>query len=257
MEQLTWRQMNLRIGEQISEFRDIQSGMHIGLLATTRGGKTTLVTGANQGNGLLSHFEDALVIDSTGDPGYIKDYGKPYPKYGGIHGHRRLSVSSMDSKSREKIFRAIRKAKSQGNIAIYVDELRQIVDGKYFDLGKLLDEQWLFAAKHGVSLIAGTQAPRWLPGAFYDQSKMAFVFGIRDIRTRKRLVEIGGGSVDGRELDSVISTLKRYQFCHIGIDGELCVSKFEIRKPKEEKEPNRKNEIKNVRVIRPGLTIPK
>src|SRR5215469_17803686 len=140
MELLSWHKMNQVIGEQVQEFRDIRSGVHIGLLATTRGGKTTLVTGANQGNGILSHFENALVVDSTGDPGYIKDYGKPLQRYGGIHGHRRLSVSSMDSKSRDRIVRAIRKARSQGNIAIYIDELRQIVDNKYFGLEKLLDE---------------------------------------------------------------------------------------------------------------------
>lgn len=238
-----WNEMNALIGEEIDEFRKINSGIHIGLLATNRGGKTTLVTGANQGNGLLSHFEDVLVIDSTGDPGFIKDYGKPIQKYSGIHGHRRLSVSSANPQSRSSIIRAISKAKSQGSITIYVDELRQLVDPKFFGLLPMLEDVWLFGAKHNVSLIAGTQAPRWIPGAFYDQSKMCFVSKMRDARTRKRLGEIGGGGVDGKLLDSIVANLERYQFAHIGIDGDISISKFELNKSKP-KEPEKKNSIK-------------
>lgn len=229
-------------GEHVNEYRKIKSGIHVALLGTTRGGKTTLATGGPSGNGILAHFEDVLVIDSTGDPGYIKDYGKPVKKFGAIRGHQRLSVSDMSPKSKEKIYKSIQKAVNQGNVAIYADELRQLVDKKFFGLGPLFDHVWLFTAKRGISLIGGTQAPRWLPGSFYDQSKVHFIFGMRDRRAMKRLAEISG---DVDTLEMVIPNLARYEFAYVGLDGSVSISKFKI----PPKQPPRKT------VKESGLTV--
>lgn len=226
---LHWNVLQDQVASEINEFRKINSGIHIAMMGTTRGGKTTLATGGKSGNGLLSHFEDVLVIDSTGDPGFISEYGKPLNRYGGIHGHRRLTVSDMSAASREKIAKTIGRAVRQGNIAIYADEVRQLTDKKFFGLGPLFDHIWLFTAKRGVSLIGGSQAPRWLPSAFYDQSKMHFIFGIRDIRARKRMYEISG---DIDTLEPIVPTLPRYWFAYVGLDGDVSVSKFELNSRK-------------------------
>src|SRR5512146_91705 len=224
IEYVAWPYMHERIGEQIDEFRKINSGIHISLLGTTRGGKTTLTIGGNNGtDGILSHFENCLVIDSTGDPGAIKSYGKPVKKFGSIEGHRRLSVGDMSRPTREKIYKYIQKAVGQGNIAIYADEFRQLTDKKYFGLAPVFDYIYLFTAKKNVSLIAGTQAPRFVPSTFYDQSKMQFIFGMRDRRAMKRLAEISG---DVDTLEDVIPNLRRYEFAHVGTDGEVNISKY-------------------------------
>ena len=222
---VSWSELENLFAEQLNEFRKINSGMHVALLGTTRGGKTTLATGGKSGKGLLSHWEDCLVIDSTGDPGAIKDYGKPVAKFGAIRGHRRLSVSNMNERTRETIYRYMNRAAAQGNVAIYVDELRQLADKRFFNLEPILNHTWLFTAKRGVSLIAGSQAPRWLPSSFYDQSKTHFIFGMRDRRAMKRLAEISG---DVDTLENVIPNLRRYEFAYVGIDGEVLISKFKI-----------------------------
>lgn len=229
---LKWPDMSALFSEHLYEFQKINSGMHVALLGTTRGGKTTLATGGKSGQGLLSHWEDVLVIDSTGDPGAIKDYGKPVGMMRGkIRGHRRLSVSDMSDDSRRKIYRWMNRAVQQGNIGIYVDELRQLADKRFFNLEPILNHTWLFTAKRGVSLIAGSQAPRWLPSSFYDQSKTHFIFGMRDRRAMKRLAEISG---DVDTLETLIPNLERYQFAYVGMDGDVYVSKFKmqpVRKP--------------------------
>lgn len=228
---VTWDQMDSLISEEIEEFRSIKSGVHIALLGTTRGGKTTLATGGgNSERGILRHFEDVLILDTTGDPGAISDYGKPLAKFGAIHGHRRLTVGDMSTDTKVKVHKAISKAVKQGNVAIYADELRQLCDKKYFGLGAMMDYLWLFTAKKGVSLIGGSQAPRWLPGAFYDQSKIHLVFGVRDKRSRIRLSEIGG---DTETLLDTIPSLKRWEFCHVGLDGDVSVSKFQMTQPRK------------------------
>ena len=224
---LPWENVNALFAEHLNEYRKIKSGMHVALLGTTRGGKTTLATGGPTGNGILAHWDDVLVIDSTGDPGFIKDYGKPIQRFGKLKGVQRLSVSDMSSASREKIYKAIQRGIRQGSIAIYADEIRQLVDKKFFNLGPLLDHTWLFTAKRDVSLVGGSQAPRWLPSSFYDQSKTHFIFGMRDRRAMKRLAEISG---DVDTLEVVIPNLGRWEFAYVGIDGNVSVSKFAMPK---------------------------
>lgn len=246
---ITWDQMDTLIKDEIGEFRSIKSGVHIALLGTTRGGKTTVATGGgNSERGLLRHFEDALILDTTGDPGAISDYGKPFSKFGAIRGHRRLTVGDMTIDTKRKVHNAISKAVKQGNVAIYADELRQLCDKKYFGLGPVMDYLWLFTAKRGISVIGGSQAPRWLPGAFYDQSKLHLVFGVRDKRSRMRLSEIGG---DTETLMETIPTLQRYEFAHVGLDGDVSVSKFQLVKPKKVVRVARDNqEDKRIRIMR-------
>lgn len=223
-----WPQLDSLIKDQITEFAEINSGIHIAMLATTRGGKTTLATGGSStpGKGILGNFENVLVLDTTSDPGVIHDYGKPVQKYRGrIEGHRRLTVGDMKIETKRKVHGYMQKAIKQGNVAIYADEVRQLADRKFFGLGPMLDHIWLFGAKHGVSLIGGSQAPRWLPSSFYDQSKMHFIFGMRDRRAMKRLAEISG---DVDELERTIPNLDRFHFAHVGIDGEVRTSVYNL-----------------------------
>lgn len=225
--------MDSLIAEQVQEYQRIRSGIHVSMIGTTRGGKTTLATGNGDRNrGLLRHFEDALILDTTGDPGSISEYGKPLNRVGAIHGHRRLTVTDMTTKSKEKVHKAIQKAVRQGHIAIYADEVRQLADKKYFGLGPTLDYLWLFTAKKGVSLIGGTQAPLFVPGAFYDQAKMHFLFHIRDEYRMKRLAEIGG---DTKLLKQVIPQLERFEFAHVTMDGEVYISKFDLKPQRQQK----------------------
>lgn len=208
----------------LETYSRMKSGMHVALLGTTRGGKTTLALG--KGNGLLRHWENCLVIDSTGDPGEIKDYGKPLSKRGKIKGHERLTVSDSSERSREKIYRALDRAVRQGNMVIYADEIRQLADRDFFNLQKILEHIWLFTAKRGVSLVGGTQAPRWVPSPLYDQSKSHFIFSMRDRRAMKRLAEISG---DVDTLETLIPNLKRFEFAYVGIEGDVVRSKFEMQ----------------------------
>lgn len=231
---LPWQSLNDLIQESIDEYRKMRSGIHISMLATTRGGKTTLATGGQKdpGHGILGHFEDALIIDSTADPGILSQYGKPLNKFGSIHGHRRITVSNMSNDSKMAIWKAMERARKQGNIAIYVDEVRQLASKEFFGLGDALNHIWFFGAKKGVSLIGGTQQPVFVPAPFYDQAKLHFLFHMRDIRRVKRLGEIGG---DTEQLFQVIPTLKRHEFAFVDLDGNVTVSKYEI--PSRKKEP--------------------
>lgn len=205
---------------------DIQPGYHMGLICPTRGGKTTLALG-----GLLPHFENVLVIDSTADPKPpMLDWGKPIGRWDkNLEGHRRLTTTDMTGESADKIHGVLSRAFRQGDIAIYLDEIRQMADKKFLGLGAVLDHLWLFGGKRNITVIGATQAPRWVPSSFYDQSRMHFLFRIRDDRAMKRLAEIGG---DYNSLKDLIPTLDKYEFAYVNPDGDVMgTSMFPYKPP--------------------------
>jgi hypothetical protein len=205
---------------------DLKKARHFALLAPTRGGKTTLAVDPIEGI-IPRIYKDVpvLIVDSTSDPNPpMIDYGEKLGKYGPIKGHRKVTVGDFTNASKEKIYRAIDRAYKQGNVVIYIDEVRQVADPRFFGMQRLLEHIWLFGGKRGIVLGGGTQAPRWVPSAFYDQSKCHFIFRIRDQRSRKRLSEISG---DIDTLNNVVPSLKEFEFAYVNPDGDVTVSKLE------------------------------
>lgn len=208
---------------------DMTRGNHVAVIAPTGGGKTTLVT-----KGILPQFgqdHDILLIDSTADP-KLSQYGKPYPKYGKIQGLRRLTIADMSAESIVKVHKAMNRAYKQGGVVVVFDEVRHITDGKYLGLSGAAESLWLFSRKRENLVVGLTQAPRYVPSAFYDQSKLHFIFRIRDKRAMLRLAEIGG---DYDTLKAVAPTLGKYEFAFVNSDGDVTTSKFDLpkREPKQ------------------------
>jgi hypothetical protein len=218
-----WRKLRDQIKEELTS--DLTHGNHFSVIAPTGGGKTTLVT-----KGLIPMFDsiaDVLLIDSTGDPKLAK-YGKPYRSVGGIKGIRRLSTADVSLASSDKVRSALEKAYKQGETVTIFDEVRHITDKRYLGLQANAEYMWLFSRKR-KNLVGGlTQAPRYVPSAFYDQSKLHFIFKIRDRRAMLRLAEIGG---DYDTLKEVCPMLKKYEFAYVNSEGDVVISKFDLKAP--------------------------
>jgi len=213
---LSWESLNQRLSQDFSE---LDWKPHISIIAPTRGGKTTLAL-----RGILPHFQNALILDTTGDPkAPMKNYGEPLKKWGKIEGHKRLTLSSMSSDSKRKVHAALDKAFNQGDVTIYVDEIRQLCDKRFLAMQPAMEHIWLFGAKRGVNVIGATQAPRFVPSAFYDQSHVHFIFKIRDKRSQKRLSEISG---DVDTLDAIAPNLDMFQFAYVNPMGDVVRSTY-------------------------------
>lgn len=224
-----WKELRPLIKTELTG--DLTRGNHVLIAAPTGGGKTTLGT-----MGILPMFHnvaDILVIDSTADP-KLSDYGKPYPKYGKIKGLRRLSVHDLSPAATDKIHKAMNRAYKQGNCIVFIDEIRHIVDPQFLGLKAAAESLLLFSRKRENIVVGLTQAPRWIPSAFYDQTRLQFIFKIRDKRTLQRLAEIGG---DTETLKAIVPNLAKYEFAYVNSDGDVTTSLFEIPKaqPKERK----------------------
>lgn len=221
-----WFDLRPLIKEELTA--DLTHGNHVAIIAPTGGGKTTLAV-----KGIIPMFRDranVLLLDTTADP-KLSNYGKPYSKFGKNEGIRRLTVNDLSPESTMKIHKAMNKAYKQGNTVIVFDEVRHITDGKYLGLRAAAESLWLFSRKRENVVIGLTQAPRYVPSAFYDQSRLHFIFRIRDKRAMLRLAEIGG---DYDTLKQVLPTLPKFDFAYVNSDGDVTTSRFEL--PPERRE---------------------
>ncbi len=105
----------------------------------------------------------------------------------------RVVVYDDTDRAKLQVKRVLDQVYDEGNWIVVVDETRAISDPRSPGLGlqPLLDRMWLRGRSRGISVIAGTQAPRWVPSAFYDQCQFVWSSRIRDERAHQRIMEIG------------------------------------------------------------------
>lgn len=120
-----------------------------------------------------------------------------------------LIVDDNRAQAREQVANALDLAYREGDWTIVIDETRAISDPRSPGLGlqPLLDRLWLRGRSRGINVIAGTQAPRWVPSSFYDQCNFVWCSRIRDENAQKRVMEIG--SMTKEHLPYVAAVRKR------------------------------------------------
>src|SRR6266540_669341 len=103
---VSWEVLNQQLSK---DFHELNWKPHIAIVAPTRGGKTTLAI-----KGIMPHFTNALILDTTSDPNPpMRGYGEPLKKYGPIEGHRRLTISAMDWENKNKVHKALERVFAQ------------------------------------------------------------------------------------------------------------------------------------------------
>lgn len=204
-------------------------GEHVAIVAPTGGGKTFLAT-----RGLLPvapNTRDVAILDPTDDPG-LDAFGRAVRRLrrlreveGDEPDWRRLEGASIGDDERERFGEALGRVYADGKWTVYVDELRILSDSAYLGLPKTLERLWLFGRKRGLTLVAATQAPRYVPSAFYEQSKWHYIFGVKDRRAIDRLGEIQG---DVDRIRAHVPLLEPHSFLVSDPAGRLAISRVEV-----------------------------
>lgn len=195
------------------------AGEHVSIVCQTGGGKTFLFM---RGLAPLMEDEQLIIFDVKGDDPEING-----PKIRHIthlptrmekrllHGEKPRSqwyhyMASRQDDTRRFIDACYR----QGHIALYFDEIRALTD-KTPGLGLVsqIDAMWLRGRSREVTIIAGTQAPRFVPSSFYEQARHLYIGALLDRRAQRRLEEIGG---DSDAIEDVVSHLALYEYLYIG-----------------------------------------
>lgn len=226
-----------------------EPGQHFSVVAPTGYGKSRLIV-----RGLLPRFTHTVTLDVKGDDPELttKAAGKRVPSFptkfdlararlSGDNPNMRFRVHPGDLGPRAKaafdgVFRhawaAGKARKAKGSWLLNVDEARIMAD--HLGMERHLTTGWVLGRSRGITMLAGTQAPRYVPSEFYDQVSWLAIGRFRDDRTLKRLAEIGGTVGDNADVRRILPTLERSktrrEFLLLGPDDLAVITSWEPTK---------------------------
>lgn len=204
-----WEQISIptrswaAVQRRVDELWKPEFAPHHSIMGQNGSGKTHLIV-----HGLLPLCTDdkVLIIDNKGDDPVINAAGAKRVR----HIPRNLRRATMDDgkpksgwyqlvvyddtpRAQDQVGNALRQIYAEGNWVVVVDETRAVSDPRSPGLGLQpeLDRLWLRGRSRHISVIASTQAPRWVPSSFYDQCQFVWCSRIRDERAHQRIQEIG------------------------------------------------------------------
>ena len=221
-----------------------EPGQHFSVVAPTGYGKSLLIV-----RGLLPRFTHTVTLDVKGDDPELARAGQRVPRF-----PTRLDIAKAELSDRNPHYRfrvhpgglgtsakaafddVFRKAWAQGSTRrakgswlINIDEARIMAD--HLGMEKHLTTGWVLGRSKGITMLAGTQAPRYVPSEFYDQVSWLAIGRFRDERTLKRLSEIGGTVGDNTDIREILPNLERSktrrEFLILGPDDFTAITSWE------------------------------
>lgn len=197
---------------------------HHSLIGQNGSGKSYMIV-----NGLLPlcQYDRVCIFDSKGDdpvlaragarpirqlPHRIKrqltDRNKPNDAW------YRMVLYDDRERAQDQAAQALESIYAEGDWIVILDETRALSDPRSPGLGlqPLLDRMWLRGRSRHISVVAATQAPRWVPSSFYDQCQFVWSSRIRDERAHVRMREIGSMS---KELIPQIAAVRKRRWIYM------------------------------------------
>lgn len=195
-----------------------KAGEHVSIISQNGGGKSFLFM---HGLAPLIEDEQLIILDVKGDDPEInssqarKITQLPNRLQKRVHGdkpegHWYHFMAIRQSETRTLLDAAYR----EGHMSLYFDEARALTDKTPgLGLSAQIDALWLRGRSREITVIAGTQAPRFVPSSFYEQARHLYIGTLLDRRAQQRLEEIGGNS---DAVKAVVAGLALYEFLYIG-----------------------------------------
>lgn len=229
IKEASWRSVR----DYLDENWDIKNSPHISVVGMTGTGKSYLMT---RGILPLCLYDHVLIIDVKGDDETLRGFGKPVkaiPRHdfdmrNVIRGNKkaeprrwwyRLVIPEDPKAGHEVLKTALQRVYSEGHWIVVVDETRALTDSQApgYNVRTYLEQIWLRGRSRGVALVAMTQAPKWVPGTFYNAPSFLFISRVNDEDSQKRLREVGG--IERAHLP-VISNIPRRVWLFIAEGGD-------------------------------------
>lgn len=225
MDSLTWA--------EFQNYLDFKQGEHATLIGPTGRGKTTLALA-----GLIPQQPFVVVMAAKPrDPlisdlrkqGYLitEEWPPPEPRtlFNRVVFWPRIESMEDLEKQKDAFRNALTEIYRSKGWCVYLDEARYIT--QFLQLERITETLWLQGRSLGISLVCGTQRPRWIPLSAYDQATHLFFWKDSDEQNIKRLCEMA--PVSATELRTVMEGLDRHQFVYINTRSDLwLVSQVEL-----------------------------
>lgn len=219
------------VSKYVNQAWDPENTPHHSIIGLTGSGKSYLAV-----NGILKpmcSMDRVILLDTKGDDPLVSGVGKAVRELPRETWYKKLTrrPEPMDSwwrivvhedraKAQQQVYDVLTRVYREGNYVIFADELYDLTAPKApaLNLGPQVETIYRKGRSRRVSLIAATQAPRYVPTSFYDQASFAWIGRLRDEDKQKRLLEIGG--LSKKELPH-IATLQRRQWLLSADNGEF------------------------------------
>jgi hypothetical protein len=209
-----------------------KQGEHVTLLGTTGSGKTTLALEILPRRDYVVAFGTKRLDDTFSGllkRGYTRINSWPPPP-----GIRKVllwphldGIAARDVKpfQREVFGDALNEIYQEGAWAVFLDELRYITDILN------LDEEYELLMQQGrslhISVLGGTQRPRFIPLVAYDQATHLFFWRENDNENIKRIAGIGWSNRE--EVEAIVSSLPPKTFLYLDTrTGKMAISKVKL-----------------------------
>ena len=199
-----------------------KQGEHFTIIAPTYGGKSVLAV-----KGLLPLWEHTITLDAKGEDETLRLSGRTIRHHPNFVDRRRASrfhvllphdmeqAASLALTSLKHVF-------SEKGWLVNIDELRLFTDRQYLPkfqkaLPAMVEKIWLYGRSRGITLLSGTQAPRFIPSAALEQARHFLIGRTTRKDALDRLGEISFGDVD--LIRAIVPTLDDFEFLYLNARG--------------------------------------
>lgn len=196
-----------------------KQGEHVTFLASTGGGKTTTALGILP----IRKYDVAFVTKAKDEvlfPGLRKQGFKEVREWvpNAEHEPKVLlrpapqDTSLKEEKREREAFRyALDYMFQAGGWCCYFDELKYITDD--LNLSREVNKLYLQGRSLGVSLVANSQRPAWIPQVALNQATHLFIGSLTDRRDLDRAAEVAAGKA--MTVRSVVPDLDMFEFLYV------------------------------------------
>lgn len=202
-----------------------EQGEHVTLIGPTGLGKTTMI------RALLPKRRYVVFVatkprDSTVDKLEAQGFRvtrRWSPQYDRTVLWPRLRDPADIATQRAEVAAMLDDAYRQGGWTVVLDELRYVTD--FLKLSRPVQLLLLQGRSLGVSVVSGSQRPRYVPLEAYSQARHLFLWKTRDRQDLMRLGDFSG-NVSPVEVGRALRLLPdRYACLYLGADGKLAITK--------------------------------
>jgi len=223
--------------EFLDEYFVWRQGEHVTLIGPTGSGKTTLTNEIldkrsyilffstkqrddTQAQLLTQGFRTAATFDEV-----HTDIGRYWVIKPKLNKKEAVSVSAIKRRQQTVFQDSLMKAFRQGSWTIVLDEVRYLTG--YLGLSDEVELVSLQGRSERVSLVCGTQRPRWVPLEVYANATHLFFWRNPDRGDINRVAELVGVA-DRREIMSVVGNLPFHHVLYYNVQtGEMLTTVVE------------------------------
>lgn len=210
-----------------------RQGEHVSIIGPTGTGKTRLALRLIEYRTQLSTSWHSVVLgtkprDSTLSGLLRRDRWHRIREWPPAPGRRRVVLwprwrGPKDTPAQHDTFAAALDAMfAGGGWCVFADEVSYLTH--QLGLTPQLEHVWQQGRSLGLSLVAATQRPAWVPRLLYSEATHVFIFRLADEGDRKRIADLG--NVESAPVRRIVATLGAHQALYINTrTGRMAVTK--------------------------------